>query len=523
MLNRRIKILCGVALTAVLAALCSCASIPEQTDLQSEPGKGQFVLYLNGPDKTFQDLTFEIKGISIESEGGGSFPVRSAPAVINSRAIAGRQMMLGQINLPGGKYARLRITLGSAKIRTGNVTADLSKPREQIDVPIDLRVKPEEASSIFLVWEPDSSIRNKIMFIPSLEPRIGSMGLPALTFFVSNEGSGNISVINRNTNKVVDVLAAGIRPKGLATSLRQGQFKLYVANYGSNSVSFIDPVARKLDREVLIKYGQGPYDLAIAETRDEREVLFTANCDSNNVSVIDVMSGRETDKVDVGNGPVAIVADPPVSQFDNSRFISSGDLNTLRQYRQAFFNVYVADSRSQDISVIKVDAATGGVEGVTKIPVETTPVAISVDAQRANIYVVGHDSQYISVLNMVDLIKGDTTAGRIGNFGLSNSGVLADPSLNRLYVVKDFPGELMTINTLGGLSGGTTFGSFPVWGVTPLQGLPRSPLLDQEGREIYVVNRGSGSVSVISRTTGKEEKIIPVGGKPFEIVGFAQQ
>lgn len=49
---------------------------------------------------------------------------------------------------------------------------------------------------------------------------------------------------------------------------------------------------------------------------------------------------------------------------------------------------------------------------------------------------------------------------------------------------------------------------------------PRSLILDPEGRKIYVVNRGSDSVSVIDKTTRREEQVIPVGKKPYGIAMF---
>jgi len=41
-----------------------------------------------------------------------------------------------------------------------------------------------------------------------------------------------------------------------------------------------------------------------------------------------------------------------------------------------------------------------------------------------------------------------------------------------------------------------------------------------EGRKLYVVNRGSDSVSVVDKTTSREEKVIPVGKKPYGIAMF---
>jgi YVTN family beta-propeller protein len=51
----------------------------------------------------------------------------------------------------------------------------------------------------------------------------------------------------------------------------------------------------------------------------------------------------------------------------------------------------------------------------------------------------------------------------------------------------------------------------------PVGTTPRSLMLDPEARKLYIVNRGSHNVSVIDKTSRKEEKVIPVGKKPYGI------
>jgi YVTN family beta-propeller protein len=60
----------------------------------------------------------------------------------------------------------------------------------------------------------------------------------------------------------------------------------------------------------------------------------------------------------------------------------------------------------------------------------------------------------------------------------------------------------------------------PIMGTIPVGSTPRSLILDPEARKLYVVNRGSNNVSVIDKTTRREEKVIPVGRKPYGITMF---
>jgi YVTN family beta-propeller protein len=45
--------------------------------------------------------------------------------------------------------------------------------------------------------------------------------------------------------------------------------------------------------------------------------------------------------------------------------------------------------------------------------------------------------------------------------------------------------------------------------------------MDPEGRKIYVVNRGSDTVSEIDKTSRREERTFPVGKKPYGIAMFS--
>jgi len=60
----------------------------------------------------------------------------------------------------------------------------------------------------------------------------------------------------------------------------------------------------------------------------------------------------------------------------------------------------------------------------------------------------------------------------------------------------------------------------PVMGTIAVGSSPRSLALDPEARKLYVVNRGSDSISVIDKTTKKEEQDIPVGKRPYGITFF---
>ncbi|RJQ43525.1 MAG: hypothetical protein C4538_12155, partial [Nitrospiraceae bacterium] len=119
-------------------------------------------------------------------------------------------------------------------------------------------------------------------------------------------------------------------------------------------------------------------------------------------------------------------------------------------------------------------------------------------------------------------IKGEdeNAVSAINNVGTSITGVISDPVFDRLYLLKERPGEIMIVRPFTEGSAALKTVTPPVMGVVAVGDAPRSFILDPEEIKLYVVNRGSNSVSVVDKTARKEEMVIPVGNRPYGIAVF---
>lgn len=508
---------------ALALALWGCAGTAEKREAPAADW-GQFTIYMNGPDKTSTDMTFLLEGINIMSEDGTFREVVHGPVEISSTEMAGRQKLLGEGYLPEGKYKSMQIIVKEASVRGKDEKADLALPPEGIEIPVTAEVERGQNTTEFLVWDPDASISEGFMFSPALAVRGERPELLDLLIFVTNEDSDNVSVINMQSEETVATIKTGKRPRGIATSLSKDTQRVYVANSGSGSISVIDPTDNKLENEVPVRFGRKPEGIAVAELEDGRELIFVANFGSDNVSVMDAVSYEEIESVRVGNGPIAVATDPPMEDIVGSRSLSIEDINVLRSYRESFFNVYVANLDSRSVSVIKVDNQGGKIEDVMTVDVEWGPIGLSVDPERARVYVANFNSDKLSIIDMTQIARGNAagSVSAISNIGTSIVAVMADPSLDRLYLLKEDDGEIMLIRSSeevirpDRLSFTTTLGSIPVGRQ------PRSFIMDPDERKIYVVNRGSDSVSVIDKSTKRQEKVVPVGKRPYGIAVFPE-
>jgi YVTN family beta-propeller protein len=516
-----IRILLFALYFLLLSCLVGCASVQEYATSSATTG-GQIGMYLKGADKVSTDITFELQAINIVMEDGAAKEITINPIKVNSVSVAGRQLLLSEQILPEGKYKKLQLIVKQASVKNKERTAALALPPDGIESAIDVNIRRNTNTSVFLVWNADGSICDGYLFNPALTVTGQVPELSNLLVYVTNEESNNVSVLNRKTGDIVAAVMVGKKPRGIAVSRSRERPRVYVANSDSDSISVIDPTTNKVEVEIPIRFGRAPEGIAVVRISPDRELIFTANYASDNVSVIDAATYQEIDKINTGDGPVTITADPPADLLSGSRFLNFEDLNVLRNYRQSFFNVYVANKNSKDVSVIKMNAVTNKLEKVFQVSVQWNPITLTVDYQRGKVYAGNYNYDNLSVLDMAQIARGyeSGVVSEITNVGPTVTGIIADPDLDRLYLLKEASSEIVILRPFSEAFGTTKTSMGPVIGTIAVGNSPRSFIMDPEGRKLYVVNRGSDSVSVVDKTTSREEKVIPVGKQPYGIAMF---
>ncbi len=513
----------GPALILVfLVSSCSPSLIDSSESLSLPADHGQFTLFLNGPEKASVDITFNLLAIKAVAEDGSTRDLLKSPVEINSIAVIDRQLILSEKYLPEGKYKKLQLVIEQASIKRKGKKADLSMS-DETEVDFDFFVSTDQNTSLFLSWDPDSSVREEYRFKPALSLKGQVPELSSLLIYVSNENSNNVSVINRLSGHVVANIMVGKKPRGIvAAGFAEKRLKVYVANSGSNSISVIDPTTNKVEIEVPIRFGREPEGIAVASVSPANELIFVTNYSSNSVSVIDAHTFNETGKIDVGSGPIAVAVDPPLEDITVTRFLSVEDINTFRAYREKFINLYVLNQNSNDISVIRMNINENSFEVIATLDLEWGPIALSIDPQRAKIYIANHGSDKLSVLDILSIVRNDFSGAvsTISNLQTSIIGIAPDPLFDRIYLLREIPGEIMIIRPFE--KGFDTLKTIitPIIGTIRTGSSPRSLIFDQDARKLYVVNSGSDSISVINKTTRREEQVIHVGKKPYGIAIF---
>ena len=294
--------------------------------------------------------------------------------------------------------------------------------------------------------------------------------------FVSNERSGDLTVLDGKSLKPVADLATGRRPRDM--HFNTDRTMLYVACAGENAIDVID--VAKLEVVGKLATGQSPAGFAIDRNCQR---LYVSNEDEASLWAIDMAWGAVLHKVPTGTEPDGVLL--------------SKDGGT----------VYVASEVADLVHV--VDAASGVVRD--NIVVATRPRGLAATQDGRELWVSAEVSGQVSIINRAT----DQAVGKISflppgmrqtdvapvGIVMTRDGKTAFVALgraNRVAIV-DVPTRKVIDYVL--------VGTRP-WGLG----------LSRDEKTLYVVNRLSDDMTVIEVPERRAAASVPVGRMPYGVV-----
>jgi len=305
--------------------------------------------------------------------------------------------------------------------------------------------------------------------------------------YVSNERSGDVTVIDGTTDAVVATFKVGKRPRGIHAT-PDGQ-RVFVTLSGSprmapgvdenrapadksaDGLGVIDPVAHKLvDRWHV---GSDPEQFAIS--KDGRFAII-ANEDDASALIVDLGSGQSHGKIKVSEEPEGVSVNP-----------RNGEVYVTCEEKG---EVFAIDPDQQRV-IAKID--TGG---------RPRSVAFSADGSRAYVacenggYVAVIDARSHKLLSKIQLPTGSLPMGT----AVSKDGkeiYVSTGRGNAVAVIDTEKNEVATTIPVGNRA----------WGIA----------LDPSGSKLYTANGASNDVSVVDLKSRKELGRIKAGDGPWGI------
>ena len=314
-------------------------------------------------------------------------------------------------------------------------------------------------------------------------------GIAAHCVYVTNETSGDLTVIDGATLETVATMALGKRPRGLRLS--PDNRLLYVALSGSplappgvdestlpppdktaDGVGVIDLSARSLLQ--ILRGVSDPEQLALDHSGER---VFIASEDTGTVVVLGAKDGGRLKDVLVGGEPEGMATSP--------------DGRT----------VYVSSEQQHEVTVID----TRTLESVAQIDVGERPRAIAFAPDGGHAYVTGENDASVTEIDARKHVK--TRRMTLAGENVRPMGVAVAPDGKTVYVATGRGGTVAAIDTAGFVQRATLHVGQRPWGIA----------LSPDGRQLYTANGPSNDVTVVDVTTWQVIGTLTAGQRPWGV------
>jgi YVTN family beta-propeller protein len=370
--------------------------------------EGEVLLYFQPMPQEADRLSFIIERIAAVAADGREFPLNLSFNEVKGSDLKAVQKLLGAVILPPGDYTGLSIHIAKAFIRTEEGDAALFVPDEPIAVAQGFSVARREVSTLFLSFSVAGAKLEGVKFAPVFSLAPSGAVLINLIGYVTNSASNFISVFDKKNMRVVNAIATGQEPKGMA--LDQLRARAYVAASRDSIIEVYDVFKGVRLNRLRLNLRDWPTEMAL--TPDGR-TLVVVNSGSNTASIIDALSMFEVSRVSVGEGPSSVAIGP------------SG------------LKAFVMNNRSSTISVIDLSQKSISVT----IGVEGAPLRAAFNRDGSQMFVISSNSPNLMVVDLARL-----TVSRSVFIGMGAAAIRVDDQTGLIYVGKNFGGEITVID-----------------------------------------------------------------------------
>ena len=283
--------------------------------------------------------------------------------------------------------------------------------------------------------------------------------------YVTNDTTpGQLTVLDGKNFGIVTTIPVGNKPRALAADFLVNE--IYVSNSTGNSVSFVDTTANSVVATVAVGTGPGGLDV-----NHRLGKIYVASATDNTVSVIDQHT-RTVKTIPVGKSPslarvaerigmvyVNNVGDQTMSVIDSASDtviktlpVGAGTSTNFTSVSGVYHRAYLPNAVDNTLTIIDTDANAV----VKTVSVGATPVEVIADGNGGDLYVVCQGDNSVTVINA----QTETVSG---SFAVGGSPWRATTALDRLFVLNQNGSATDTItiatkqDTLAGTAVATEF------------------------------------------------------------------
>lgn len=311
--------------------------------------------------------------------------------------------------------------------------------------------------------------------------------------YVTDEVSGDLTVIGGATYKVIATIPLGKRPRGIHPS--PDHKTIYVALSGSpiagpdvdestlpppdktaDGIGVFDVTQNKVLR--IIHGGSDPENFDVSKDGAQ---LYISNEDAEAVSIVDIASGEVIKSLKLGAQPEGVKVTPDGK------------------------HVWITSEETGTIAVL--DPVAGKIIATFKVGHRPRSVAFMPDGSRAYINAENDGTVVLADARKYRMIK----AIPLGKPGvIKPMAVLLSPDATKLYVSTGRGHQVFTVDTATNtVLGSVEVGARP-WGIA----------LSPDAKTLYSANGPSNDVSVVDLATNTVTKKIKAGTGPWGVIAL---
>jgi YVTN family beta-propeller protein len=411
--------------------------------------QGAVVFYLQPFPQGTQNLRFTVQSLMAVRPDGDTIPLNLNFRDFSGSVLVGRQRRLVEDVLPPGNYRGIRLQIEQAFLlgEEGETAMLLSEAVVEVDKPFE--VLSGRASALFLSLDSSGIRPGDIVFQPVFSLAESGRLLINLHGYASNAGSNLLTVYNKFSMQVTASVATGRGPAGMAVDRRRG--RLFVACQGDDRIDEINIRETVVTGRIELRLGDQPRDVALSP---DGRLLAAVNYGSNSLSIVDPRSRIELQRVSVGRRPTDVAVDPSgnrafvVNSLSNSisvvelaRSAVIAELAVEATPLQAAVEprsgrLFVIHRNSPNLLAIDLDTLAV----VEKIFAGLGARSLTADPQTGLVY-VGYQSGEISVVDPTALMFIDafSLASRVADLAI-------DDQENSLFALQPDQRKLVKIN-----------------------------------------------------------------------------
>lgn len=298
-MKRWLALLLLAPLAACQAHLRAAAAPPPLGD------EAELFVYLRPLPPGAERLSFELAEVSAVAADGSVTPLQVRMPTVARAEVAGERL-LAHGRIPPGRYAAISVRVVRASLagEEAEPPSALLVPKEPQASDVALDVGRGRAAVVALTLRYSPTVESTFRFEPSFLAVVPERAFPDAVALCPNAGMASVSVLDRRSRRVTAVLPTRGTPRAVA--IDAAARRAYVAVSDADAIEVLDVASGAPLGTIRLAPGDRPWDLALAP---DGRTLVVADAGSNSVSFVDPVALAEVRRVPVGDAPSSVLLD----------------------------------------------------------------------------------------------------------------------------------------------------------------------------------------------------------------------